>query len=163
MKQLPRGIALPLLVTMTLVASLAACKHSGVATTSRGQIMVINIARPGALAEGEVGQVKVSVKNRGVNNLSNIVFRVEFPSELIVVEEKRGAGMKGLMGVGEAGQPIYHYDVGDIEVTQESVVEYSIRAMFGTRTVSDNITVTVWDDDLPGGRLIETAAIRIRQ
>lgn len=151
-----------ILATLTMLLAFGACKHSGVALTAKGQALNIDIDAPSELAEGETGTVSIDVGNVGVNNLADTIIQVEFPSELSVLSESHGAGMHVMEGISADGNMMYQYDVGDIEVTQNSKANFEVRARFGTRNRSGDIKVLVWNKDLPGQRLIETKAINMK-
>lgn len=149
---------------IALIALFAgACKHSGIAITDEGSIINIDIDAPNDLAEGETGEVEVVVRNVGFSNLNDTIIQVEFPRELAVVSEEHGRGMVMLYGQAPNGNMMYQYDVGDIEVTQDSKARFEVRARFGSRDRTGDIKVLVWNDDISGDRLIETRAIRLRR
>ena len=152
-----------ILAAITLMFVLGACKHSGVAVTEKAQAVDIDIDAPADLAEGQTGTVRVKVRNVGFNNLANTIIQVEFPSELSVMSEDHGRGMMVVSGVAPNGNVLYQYDVGDIEITQDSTASFQVRARFGTRDRTGDIKALVWNEDLPGQRLIETKAITLRR
>ncbi len=162
MRKLKQSPMLIVVGALLLVGGMAGCKTAGTAATTRGQVMHIGIDHPESMAEGETAEIRVAVENRGVNKLSNVVYRVSFPPQLVVLDESHGGGMTEYTGIDDMGQPVYHYDVGDIEVAQESVAKFKVRAAFGGNGRTGNIRVTAWDADLPGGKLIETASIDLK-
>ncbi|MBW3566251.1 MAG: hypothetical protein KY459_16205 [Acidobacteria bacterium] len=152
-----------IMATLTMLLAFGACKHSGTALTAKAQAVNVDIDAPRELAEGETGTVSIDVRNIGLNNLSNTIIQVEFPSELSVLSENHGAGMRVMEGISADGNMMYQYDVGDIEVTQNSKANFEVRARFGTRNRSGEIKVLVWNEDLPGQRLLETKAIDMKR
>lgn len=141
----------------------AGCKSSGVAVTNRAQVMVIDIDGPSDLPNNFTDELKVKVANRGVNNLSNVEFTVEIPNELVVVSEEHGQGMELMMMETPTGKRLYHYMVGNIEVTQSSTARFQVRTAFGTLDRSSDIVVTAWQKDLPGNKLVETRHVKLRR
>lgn len=147
-------------LAITVVAGVG-CKHSGIAVSKEGHVVNIDIDAPETLNQGEMGQVEVTVRNVGFNTLNDTIIQVEFPRELKVEEESHGAGMNMIYGLAPNGNMLYQYDVGDIEVTQDSKARFIVRADFGTRERSGDIKVLVWNDDLPDDQLLETKAVML--
>src|SRR5713226_5013600 len=86
------SVAALLLVAFALLAT-AACKSGGMAVTTRGQFLKINISHPDDLPERGEDSFTVDIGNRGVNNIENILVDVEIPSQLIVLDENHGRGV----------------------------------------------------------------------
>lgn len=158
-------VAMMLLAAIALLVGTTACKHSGVAVTSKGQVMEIDIEGADDLPDQYTDTLKVSVQNKGPNNLHDVEFTVEFPREIAVVDESRGEGMEVMQMQTTSGMKLYHYRVGDIEPTESSVATFRIRTEFGTLDRTGDIKVTAWQADLPGdeNRLVETKMIRLRR
>src|SRR5688572_8305247 len=88
------------LLTIATIAVLAlgllsasACKSSGMAVTSRGQVLSLNILHPDDLPEAGVDNLDVQVANRGVNNIQDILLEVELPPQLVVMDQTNDRGV----------------------------------------------------------------------
>ncbi len=161
MKKTNQMPALVAILALSLGLS-GACKHSGVAVTDRGQVMKINITAPDDLPERGSEDIEIQVSNRGLNKLNDVEFEVEFPRELVIVEEKHGDGINMIEGRGSNGERIFRYTAGNIEVATSSMVKYRVETAFGSMKRSGDLKVTAWQKDLPGERLIETKFIKLR-
>jgi hypothetical protein len=150
-------------LAVTVVIVMGACKSSGVAVSQRGQVMNIAIDVPTDLSEGETKEMLVSVSNRGVNELDDVFFQVEMPSELIVLSEIPSGGVERTDRMTTTDTRIFQYRAGDIEAATSSEVKYHVRAAFGSLDRTGDIKVTAWSEDLPGDRLVETKYIRLRR
>ena len=148
---------------IVLVAGLAACKTSGVALTSKGQIMHVDIDVPTDLSEGQTEELVVGVGNRGVNNIANVVFQVEMPSELVVLSSVPSGGLDPTETVSPSGGKMYIYRAKELQPTNTATVRYHVRAAFGSLDRSGDIKVTAWSDDLPGDKLVETKYVKLRR
>jgi hypothetical protein len=155
----PAAALVVLLLTTGLVA---ACKHSGVAVTPRGQIATIEIEGVQQLAPGGTGNIDVTVRNVGITRLADTIVQVEIPAELNVIEENRGRGMNMTSGLSPAGNILYHYDVGHIEVGQDSKATFTVRAGTSPARRDVNVRVLVWNRDIPGNNLLETHNVKIQ-
>jgi hypothetical protein len=157
----PYKLALMLVAVMAL-GSFAACKHSGVAMASGGQLVGIDIHAPTTLADSsETQELKVVISNRGVNRLRGFGFDVEMPNELIVLSQTQSPGVTWTERVTAGGTKLYHYEVNEIAVGSKAEVRYHVRTAFGTLERTGDIKVTAYSEQLPGGRLIETKFIRL--
>lgn len=154
-------------VAVVLVAALAlvgpvACKHSGVAVSSSGQVIDIEIDTPGSLADSaETEELKVEIANRGVNKLSQFGFDVEMPSELVVLSQTQSPGVTWTERITGSGTKLYHYEVNEISVGSRAEVRFHVRTAFGSLDRTGDIKVTAYSDDLPGDKLVETKFIRL--
>src|SRR5947199_10328388 len=99
-------------VLVAAMFSLAACKTSGMALTSRGQLLKINITHPTDLPEGGEDNLDVALSNRGVNNIQNVLVDVELPSQLIVLDETHD---RGVTMSHDPGMNVYHYTIGNLQ------------------------------------------------
>ena len=88
-----------LAVLMIAVVSLTACKSSGMAVTSRGQILKLNIEHPSDLPEQGVDNLDVTVSNMGVNNMQDILLEVELPPQLIVLDQTNDRGVDVILDI----------------------------------------------------------------
>lgn len=155
------------MITMAAIALLAvvligACKHSGMALSDRGQLMKIDIELPQDLSDGQIERLLVTIANRGVNTIDDVIFEVEMPNELVIMNQNPSPGVKWTDRLSSYGTKIYQYRSGDIEVGTESEVKFEVRAQFGSLNRTGDIKVTAWSDDIPGDRLIETRYIKLR-
>jgi hypothetical protein len=161
MKDLKFGRVALVVLAVSLVMGLGACKSSGVAVSERGQVMKIDINVPTDLTEGGTEEMVVRVANRGINELSNVFFEVEVPSELVVLSEVPSDGVQRLSSMGN--NRISQYRAGDIEAATSAEVKYHVRAAFGSLDRTGDIKVTAWSEDLPGDRLVETKYVKLRR
>lgn len=139
-----------------------ACKHSGVAVSSSGQIVGIDIDAPDTLTEGsETKELKVTISNNGVNKLSQFGFDVEMPNELVVLSQTQSPGVTWTERITGAGTKLYHYEVNEVAVGSRAEVSYHVRTAFGTSDRTGDIRVTAYSEDLPGDKLVETKFIRL--
>ena len=86
------------MASMALVAlalfTISACKSGGMAMTSRGQLLKINIQHPNDLPEGSEDNLDVVISNRGVNNIKDVLvdvelqMRVELAREVVVARAR---------------------------------------------------------------------------
>ncbi|HVR44205.1 MAG TPA: hypothetical protein VMS56_12265 [Thermoanaerobaculia bacterium] len=153
-----------LIAAMALAMTLGACKHSGVAVASGGQIINIDIDAPRTLTESEeTKQLEIEIANRGVSKLSRLNFDVIMPVELIVQSQTQSPGVTWTERVTAGGQKLYHYEVDQVSVGSRARVTYHINAAYGSTGTEGKIEVTAWSDQLPGDRLIETKSIAVRR
>lgn len=154
-------------LTVAIVAILAlgllsatACKSSGMAVTSRGQLLKLNIAHPDDLPEQGVDNLDIAISNRGVNNIQDVLLEVELPPQLIVLDQTNGDGINVMH---TPGSNVYRFTFGNIQPTETSTVRFRVRTAFGTMRETGSVKATAWQSGLPGDKLIETAVIRLRQ
>lgn len=140
--------------------STTACKSSGMAVTSRGQVLKLNIEHPSDLPEQGVDNLDITVSNVGVNNIQDILLEVELPPQLIVLDQTNDRGVNVMHS---AGSNMYRFTFGNIQPTERSSIRFRVRTAFGTLTETGEVRATAWQSGLPGDKLIETAVIRLRQ
>src|SRR5437867_3153495 len=116
----------------------AACKSSGMAVTSRGQLLKINITHPTDLPEGGEDNLDVALSNRGVNNIQNVLVDVELPSQLIVLDETHD---RGVTMSHDPGMNVYHYTIGNLQPGENSRVRFKVRTAFGTMSETGSVKV----------------------
>jgi hypothetical protein len=145
-------------IGVILIAA-AGCKMSGMAVTTRGQLLKVNIVHPKDLAERAEDNIDIVVGSRGVNSVRDVLLDVELPPQLIVLDEthERGVTMSH-----DPGSNVYHYTFGNLQPTETSTIRYKVRTSFGTMSQSDRVKATAWQRDLPGDQLVETAVIKLR-
>lgn len=153
------SIALVAIVAVTLVST-TACKSSGMALTSRGQILNLNISHPSDLPEQGVDNLDVIVSNMGVNNVQDVLLEVELPPQLIVMDQTND---RGVNVIHTPGTNMYRFTFGKIQPAERSSVRFRVRTAFGTLSETGSVKATAWQSGLPGDKLIETAQIRLRQ
>ncbi|HEY0160590.1 MAG TPA: hypothetical protein VGF28_25105 [Thermoanaerobaculia bacterium] len=139
--------------------SATACKSSGMAVTSRGQVLKLNIAHPEDLPNEGVDNLDITVSNVGVNNIQDILLEVELPPQLIVLDQTNDRGVQVMH---TAGSNMYRFTFGNIQPTERSSIRFRVRTAFGTMTQTGEVRATAWQSGLPGDKLIETAVIRLR-
>jgi hypothetical protein len=154
------------LLTVAMMAVLAvgllattACKSSGMAVTSRGQFLKINIEHPKDLPDQGEDNLDVVVSNRGVNNIKDIFVEVELPPQLIVLDQTND---RGVTVSRDPGSNMYRFTLGNVQPGESSRIRFKVRTAFGTMRETENVRVTAWQSDLPGDKLVETALIRLR-
>ncbi len=146
------------LVAVALLAT-SACKTSGMAMTSRGQLVKINIAHPKDLPEAGEDNLDIAISNRGVNNVKDILVDVELPPQLIVLNQTADRGINIMH---DPGSNVYHFTLGNVQPAENANIRFHVRTAFGTMSETGSVKVTAWQRDLPGDKLIETAVIKLR-
>lgn len=152
-------IAAMALLAIALMAT-AACKTSGMAVTSRGQFLKININHPTDLPEAGEDNLDIDVSNRGVNNIKDVLVDVELPPQLVVLDQTND---RGVTATHDPGSNVYHFVLGNVQPAETSHLRFHVRTAFGTYKETDSVKVTAWQRDLPGDKLVETAVIKLRQ
>lgn len=150
---------LVLAVALVAALGLVSCKSSGMAVTSRGQLLKINIHHPTDLPENGEDNLDVEISNRGVNNVQNVLVDVELPPQLIVLDQTNG---RGVQVTHDPGSNVYHFALGNIQPTETSQLRFRVRTAFGTMRETGSVKVTAWQKDVTGDHLVETAVIKLR-
>jgi hypothetical protein len=140
--------------------SMTACKSSGMAVTTRGQILKINIEHPSDLPEQGVDNLDIQLSNVGVNNVQDVLLEVELPPQLIVLDQTND---RGVNAIHSPGSNTYRFTFGKVQPQERSTVRFRVRTAFGTMKESGEIRATAWQEGLPGDKLVETALIKLRQ
>ena len=153
------SIAVVAVLALALVST-AACKSSGMAVTSRGQILKLDIIHPTDLPEAGVDNLDVVVANRGINNMQDILLEVELPPQLVVLDQTNDRGVNVMH---TPGSNMYRFTFGNIQAAESSTIRFRVRTAFGTLTETGSVKATAWQSGLPGDKLIETAVIRLRR
>jgi hypothetical protein len=154
----PITIALIAILALGLLAT-TACKSSGMAVTSRGQILKINIVHPKDLPESGEDNLDVVLANRGINNVQDVLVDVELPPQMIVLDQ---TNERGVNVTHDPGSNIYHFTLGNVQPGESSSFRFRVRTAFGTMRQTGDMRVTAWQRDLPGDKLVETAVIQLR-
>jgi hypothetical protein len=152
-------IALVAIMALTLLST-AACKSSGMAVTTRGQILKLNIEKPTDLPENGVDNLDVTISNVGVNNVQDILLEVELPPQLIVLDQ---TNERGVNVMNTPGSNLYRFTFGNVQPAERSTVRFRVRTAFGTMSETGSVKATAWQSGLPGDKLVETATIKLRQ
>lgn len=153
------SIALIAIVAVGLLAA-TACKSSGVAVTSRGQILKLSIDHPEDLPEQGVDNLDVTLTNSGVNNVQDVLLEVELPPQLVVLDQTNDRGVNVMH---TPGTNLYRFTFGNIQPAERSTVRFRVRTTFGNLRETGGVKATAWQSGLPGDKLIETAVIKLRQ
>jgi hypothetical protein len=153
------SLAVIALLAVTLMAT-TACKSSGMAVTSRGQLLKLNIAHPDDLPESGVDNLDITISNMGVNNIQDVLLEVELPPQLIVMDQTNDEGINVLH---TAGSNTYRFTFGNIQPAERSTIRFRVRTAFGNMRETAGIKATAWQEGLPGDKLVETASIRLRE
>jgi hypothetical protein len=151
------------IATMALLAvalfAMSACKSGGMAMTSRGQLLKINIKHPTDLPENGEDNLDIVISNRGVNNVQDVLVDVELPPQLIVLDQ---TGDRGINAMHDPGSNVYHFTLGKIQPAEDAHLRFHVRTAFGTMRETGSVKATAWQHNLPGDRLVETAVIKLR-
>ena len=153
------SLALVAIVALALIST-TACKSSGMAVTSRGQFLKLNIDHPKDLPEQGVDNLDIHLTNAGVNNIQDILLEVELPPQLIVMDQTNERGVNVMH---TPGSNVYRFTFGNIQPAERSTVRFRVRTAFGTLSETGSVKATAWQSGLPGDKLIETAVIKLRQ
>ncbi|HET8797007.1 MAG TPA: hypothetical protein VFO89_04935 [Thermoanaerobaculia bacterium] len=139
--------------------STAACKSSGMALTSRGQFLKINIEHPTDLPEQGEDNLDVVVSNMGVNNLQDVLLEVELPPQIVVLDQTNERGVNAMHS---PGSNVHRFTFGNVQAGERSTVRFRVRTAFGTASETGSVKATAWQSGLPGDNLVETAVIKLR-
>jgi hypothetical protein len=153
------ALALMSVMMSVILIAAAGCKMSGMAVTSRGQLLKLNINHPKDLPERGEDNIDIVVGSRGVNSVRDILLDVEIPPQLIIEDETHE---RGVTMTHDPGSNVYHYTLGNLQPAEDSTIRYKVRTSFGTMAQSDTVKATAWQRDLPGDKLVETAVIKLR-
>lgn len=145
-------------IAMLCLLSTVGCKTSGMAVTSQGQFLKLNILHPTDLPEQGEDNLDIVIGNRGVKSLENLLIDVELPTQLVVLDETHGHGIDASH---DAGSSLYHFALGKVQPAEDSTIRFKVRTAWGSAREA-SVKVTAWQKDLPNDRLIETAVIKIR-
>jgi hypothetical protein len=151
-------VALMAVVALGLLAT-TACKSSGMAVTSRGQLFKINIEHPTDLPDAGEDNLDVVISNRGVNNVQDILVDVELPPQLVVLDQTNERGVNVMH---DPGSNRYSFTLGNVQPGETSKLRFKVRTAFGSMSETGQVKVTAWQRDLPGDKLVETAVIKLR-
>jgi hypothetical protein len=149
-----------LALVLAALFTTAACKSSGMAMTTRGQIFKINIYAPDRLAEGGEGNIDVVLSNRGVNNVQDILTDVEIPPQVMVLDQTSD---RGITAIHDPGSTVWHFSIGKLNPAEDSHIRFKARTMFGTLSETGQISVTAWQKDLPGDKLFRKTTIALQR
>ncbi|HET7711917.1 MAG TPA: hypothetical protein VFL80_08300 [Thermoanaerobaculia bacterium] len=152
------SIAMMALLVVAIVGA-TACKTSGTAVTSRGQVLKLNLVHPTDLPEAGEDNFDVVISNRGINNVQNVLLDVEIPPQLVVLDQTNERGVEVL----QRGPSLYSFSFGNIQPTESSTIRFRVRTAFGTMSETSGVKATAWQKDLPGDKLVETAVIKLRR
>jgi hypothetical protein len=152
-------IAVMALLAIGLLAT-TACKSSGMAVTSRGQLLKLNITHPDDLPDNGVDNLDVTISNRGVNNIQDVLLEIELPPQLVVLDQ---TNEKGINVLHTPGSNMYRFTFGNIQPAEDSTIRFRVRTAFGTMSETGGVKATAWQSGLPGDKLIETAVIKLRR
>jgi hypothetical protein len=136
----------------------AACKTSGMAVTSHGQLLKINIEGANNLPEGGTEDLNVKISNRGPRDIKDVYVDVEVPPEVTVLSQTND---RGIQNMHDPGSMMYHFTMGNIQPTETSTIRFAVRTAFGSLDQTGSIKVTAWQKDLPGDKLVETRVIKL--
>lgn len=154
-------LSIAVIAVMALgLLSATACKSSGMAVTSRGQLLKLNITHPDDLPDNGVDNLDVAISNRGVNNIQDVLLEIELPSQLVVLDQ---TNEKGVNVLHTPGSNMYRFTFGKIQPAETSTIRFRVRTAFGTMSETGSVKATAWQEGLPGDKLIETAVIKLRQ
>ncbi len=144
---------------LAMLVALTGCKTNGMALTSRGQFLKINIDHPKDLPESGEDNLDVTISNRGVNNIQDVLADVELPPQLTVLDQTADRGVNVMH---DPGSSVYHFTMSKLQPGDTSHIRFHVRTSFGTYRETGSVKVTAWQRDLPNDRLVETAFIKLR-
>jgi hypothetical protein len=154
-----RVLTTVMLALVSVVLFAAGCKTNGMAVTSRGQILKVNINHPKDLPDRGEDNLDVVLGSRGVNSVRDVLVDIELPPQLIVLDETHE---RGVTMTHDPGSNVYHYTLGNLQPAEDSTIRYKVRTSFGTMSETSSVKATAWQRDLPGDKLVETAVIKLR-
>ena len=131
-------VALVAIVAVALIST-TACKSSGMAVTSRGQVLTLNIIHPSDLPEEGVDNLDVQIANTGVNNIQDVLLEVELPPQLIVMDQTNDRGVNVMH---TPGTNMYRFTFGNIQPAERSTVRFRVRTAFGTLRETGSVRAT---------------------
>ena len=140
--------------------SAAACKSSGMALTSRGQVLRLDIVHPDDLPDRGEDNLDVIISNVGINNIQDVLLEVEVPPQLIVLDQTND---RGINVTHAPGSTMYRFTFGNIQPAENSTIRFHVRTAFDTYSETGSVKATAWQSGLPGDKLIETAVIKLRR
>lgn len=157
-----RNRAIVTTMALLLVSALfaTACKTSGMALTSRGQLFKINIVHPTDLPENGEDNLDIVLANRGVKDVKDVLVDVELPPQLVVLDQTQE---RGVTVSRDPGTNVYHFTAENIQPTESTTIRFKVRTAFGSMRETGSVKVTAWQRDLPGDKLVETAVIKMRE
>src|SRR5438128_7431035 len=113
-----------LMLVAVALFTVVGCKTSGMAMTSRGQLFKINIGHPQDLPDGGEDNLDISLSNRGVNNIQNILADVELPMQLVVLDETHD---RGVTMSHDPGSNVYQSTFGNLKTGELSKIRFKVR------------------------------------
>lgn len=153
------------LAIMAIVAvgilSAAACKSSGTAVTSRGQVLRLSIEHPTDLPDSGEDNLDILVANRGVNNVEDVLVDVTLPPQIVVLDQTNERGVEVTRD--SMNPNTYHFVFGNVQPAETSRIRFKVRTTFGNLRETGKVEATAWQRDLPGDKLVESAVIKLRQ
>ena len=152
-------MAMMAVLALALLAA-GACKSSGMAVTTRGQVLKLNIAHPEDLPEQGVDNLDITITNAGINNIQDVLLEVELPPQLIVLDQTNDRGVNVMHS---PGSNLFRFTFGNIQPAERSAIRFRVRTAFGTMSETGSVRATAWQSGLPGDKLVETAVIKLRQ
>src|SRR4051794_16900855 len=126
------------LLTVALFA-VAGCKTSGMALTSRGQLLKLNIIHPKDLPEAGEDNLDIQVSNTGVNSIKDVLVDVELPPQLVVLDATQD---RGIVASHDPGSNVYHFTFGNIQAGEHSALRFHVRTAFGTVHETGSVKAT---------------------
>ena len=152
------AVAMMALLAIGLLAT-TACKTSGMAMTSKGQLFKLNIQHPNDLPEAGEDNLDVIISNRGVKDVKDVLVDVELPAQLVVVDQTHG---RGVTAMHDPGSNRYSFTLGNVQPGEDTMMRFKVRTAFGSMRETGTVRVKAWQRDLPGDSLTETAVIKLR-
>src|SRR5437868_13640080 len=115
----PNRLMMVVLALSVIMIAIAGCKMSGMAVTSRGQLLKINIIHPKDLPERGEDNLDIILGSRGVNSVRDVLLDVELPPQLIVLDETHE---RGVTMTHDPGSNVYHYTLGNLQPAEDSTI-----------------------------------------
>jgi hypothetical protein len=147
---------------LVVAGALAGCKSSGVAVTTKGQVLELNILHPKDLPNAGEDNLDIHISNRGVRDIHDILVEVQIPPELNVTDQ---TNERGVTVMHNAGSNVYAFTIGNLNVGETSNLRFHVRTNWTATSTEATVKATAWQRDLPGesDRIIQTAVIKVRQ
>ena len=153
-----RNAILGVSTALLLILATLGCKTSGMALTTRGQLLKINIQHPKDLPDAGEDNLDIEISNRGVNNVEDVLADVELPAQLVVLDQTADRGVNVMH---DSGSNVYHFTMNKLQPGDTSHIRFHVRTAFGSAQQSDNVKVTAWQHNLPNSKLVRTALIKL--
>ena len=139
-------LSITAVAVLVLLLAPVACKSSGMALTSRAQVLKLDIEHPNDLPEQGVDNLDIQLTNVGVNNIQHILLEVELPPQLVVLDQTQD---RGVNSAHDPNSNLWRFTFGNIQTGERSTVRFRVRTAFGTFSETGSVKATAWQEGLP--------------